>query len=305
MYTLMLYMFGGYILGFLSRSLGIPAIAYLIYHAIFYRAVVGPGFLSEIEFDVYYAIAYLLHAQLGRMMAWALDADHVFRLPNIYTLRDGSEHNGRFVTKVLLYRFGMGIMLACVIAACALPFEYIPFSLSILGCFITFICLVLAHLVFYFVWAFGAPMTMNKSFKRAVCPYRIGAFKQDDRTGQTDITLDATLYIAIYYIITTFAFGCTYLFMPSFWQFWTSLAIFGFFFIFIIVARVSWLRANLSYSKKAHKVTHVHVKRTKEVEFDVNEKERLVRELHKHETTEKAKGSDTSEGETPEDNSQQ
>jgi hypothetical protein len=69
--SILFYAYAGYTIAVETRSIGVAAIAFLLFHPMFYHEIIGIGMMSESEFECYYALAYLMMATLGWLHAWS------------------------------------------------------------------------------------------------------------------------------------------------------------------------------------------------------------------------------------------
>lgn len=269
--TLYFYLVAAFIIGQQARSAGVAAIAFIFYHCEFYRALFGTGWVSEIEYDVYYSLAYVLFAILGWMVSWMLNVESVFNSPQLEDIMrprvgkkavsdacagkepcdqspciegsEGAEKVGSgMLLKATLYRWVMGILVCCMFIATTLPFELFPTDLIWLGWVLSFILLLVAHVIFYFIWAFRFPPALGrKPWKQVAAPYRAGVGTVL-RDTDADLTLDVTLYMMIFFVVTSVVFCVVFITTSTvWWQFYTALIIFGVFFIIFFLGRFTWL----------------------------------------------------------------
>lgn len=248
-------MFGAFIVGLMARSAGAASLAFVIFHFIIIRASIKGVFLlsmSDFAFDVQYATTFVLYGLLGWMLAWALNVRPAFAVyPFEFFLQKGKP--GEETTScrkkmlgALLYRLVMGALTCLMMTATSLPFEmfmmYKP-SLIWVGFCLTFIAFVIVLPIFYFMWAFKRPCSFSKlAWKRAACPYRCGRNGLSYITADDgDMTMDVTLYMMIFYVVTWLAYCLVAILAPGFSSFIIMLIIFGAFFLFFGFARFTWL----------------------------------------------------------------
>lgn len=236
-------MLPGFLMGILSATWGIPMIVFCFFHPVFMRSVFGIGMLTEIEFDTYYTLTMLMHALIGYLFARAL------KLPSVFTMcyvKLGCPTKDEILTpamtwKIFGYRFGMGVLLIMLMTVATLPFELIEVNLIWLGIVLTLILVLIIHVLFFFIYGFRFTKAGGKRtpFKVMTAPY----YHHDPSVtpGQhMDMTIDVMIYMAIYYIPTAVVFMCVVAY-TTFWQFWVSLILFGFYLIFIAIAGLAWL----------------------------------------------------------------
>jgi hypothetical protein len=260
MFSLLFYMCTGYMIGFLTRSWGVPAIVYLLYHFVWYWPVFVKSSITPIgdqDYIVFYTLAYMMHSLLGWVLAIVLDMPNVFFGPRKCKQITCEKHrtckmpgmpNSR---KYMMYRLGMAIIIVLLVAATMLPFELIPISLSWLGVILTFIAMICVHAIFWMAFTSALP---PHPFKEGQAVYLHGA-NSCHHCSSADMTLDVVIYMAIYYLFVIPIFCIVFIVVPTFWQFWTSLILFGPYLAFYIIARYSWLRprgknANTGYESE-------------------------------------------------------
>lgn len=243
MLSLLFYMCWGFITGFLTRSPAIPAVVYILYHFCFWRPILGTGFLSEIEFDVFYSLAFMMHAILGWVLALILAVPTSFvgtkhcPIPCTREPAVCKPKSSRRWIVAYIYRFAMSIITIFLMAAATLPFELIPLWLSWLSIILTVLAILIVHIFFLLMFWTRIPPKKIMDFKAVY----IHGNNSCHECPPHDMAPDVVIYLAIYYIPMILAFCLTFILAPWWWQFWTAFIIFGFYMIFYIIARFAWL----------------------------------------------------------------
>jgi len=252
--TLYFYMIGAFVLGFLCKHPGTATIVYCVYHFLLWRPIIGTGFVSEIDFDVFYTLIFILCAINGWLLCFLLGMPsvfswiaaqyfHYYKSPGDTTL--ATWKSARWA-HVYAYRFGIGILMVCAFLAATLPFELIPMDLIWLGYLLSILCMVVVHVIFYFIWKSNVNRArevnpiQNVSFKTFGAPYLVGV----------DYTFDVIIYIGIYCFVVTVVFCAVFAWANWFWQFWTALILWGVAFIFylimgLVVMKINKVRARM------------------------------------------------------------
>jgi hypothetical protein len=244
MLSLYFYMVAAFILGFTTRSPGKPAIVYILYHEVFYWPIFGTGFVSALDFHVFYALAFLMHAVAGWMLAMVLN------VPSLFSGNDGccNEQKTDKCPKekkipmgylAWIYRLCLGIVVVGLFIVSTLGFELIPLSLMPLGMIVSLVCLLIAHTVFWLAFSnYGKKGKQGIKNRQAIY---VTLFYRAGKWIRSDMTPDVVLYFAIYYIPMTLVFCLVFTWASWWWQFWTAFIIFGFYFIFYLLAGLTWM----------------------------------------------------------------
>lgn len=145
MFDLLPYILVAWHSAFLTRSWCIPVAFYTLVQFCIIRPI-GYGWVSDLHGDIFYTVAFMIFAALGRGMACATKVRGImtrFTSPN--TTPEGWEH---YFMRVL-FKFVLLIVIPMI--AATLPFELIPRHLWF-GFVITLICLCLLDFFFYLMF---------------------------------------------------------------------------------------------------------------------------------------------------------
>ena len=267
MYTLLPYMYAATYLGFVTRSAGWATLIYVMFHFCFWIPVFGVGMVSYLEATTFYSLAFIIHAIVGQTLAWALNAAPlVIGLPipmtpcekhdkmifNPLGVKNEQVRGSKaFGFAVYLYRFALGTIVLLLLCGSAMAFEYIPPFLSWLAIMVTMVGVVFAHLVF---WAAFTKHIAPHAFKELQSPYRVKDSPNMCEMCGSDMTHDIVFYLALYYITTTLVFCIVYILVPFWWQFYTSVILFGAFELFYLLGAVWWMRGGIIPRGNKHKL---------------------------------------------------
>jgi len=249
--TLLPYITAALFLSFTTASVGLPMLIFVVFHFCIWRWSLGTGMLDEVEYDVYYSLAFGMHAIAGYLLAWVLavhpvprgwrrsrlcsdEAAHAAHYPKV-SLKDEkyfTKADSKGVVKVhkswwfagCVYR--TAIMLAsfaCIIGG-IMAFEFLTGSLVWLGLFLA-ITLALVGLVIFFIGLSRLP-AMPFKVLQGVYLY---AKKPENRCilCSEDMTSTVTIYLGIQVIVTILVFGLVSILASTFWQFFIAIVIFG------------------------------------------------------------------------------
>ena len=274
MFTLYFYMALAFILGLTTRSVGVPMIVYALYHCCFYYPLFGTGFVSTEEYLVWYTLAFFLHAILGWELACCLGVPNVFRgrvknckcvphKPEVYPF--GQKPDAKSWIIPFVYRFFMALLVIILMVCSTLAFELISLDLAWVGIIVSLLCIVVVHVIFWLAFTAALPPMWLKQSQAVYlhgqcephCMMQYHKMGEKGKIGMKDInkfdmTIDVTLYMAFYFVGMSLAFCIVFAMVPTFWQFWTSLIIFGVYAVFYLVAHLAWMtnRKNVTGVKK-------------------------------------------------------
>ena len=144
----------------------------------------------------------------------------------------------------------MTIVTVSAFIATTLLYELLPSSLYWLGFTMVPVLLIFASVLFYFVFAFKSPTSMNFGWKRWSAPYR-GA-KAEDKVDKEDcdMTIDVLIQMLLILVPIWLVFGLVTYLVPSFWQFYTIVILFGAGVVYFTIARWVWFNAGARLRKK-------------------------------------------------------
>ena len=249
MFTLFPYLCCGFYLGFVTRSVGLPVLAYVLYHFCFWRPLFGTGAIDETAFDAYYTIAYTMHAIAGFTLAWSLNVPKlmlghnrplVVCDPHSKVISKQSTRTRNAVDiAVCAYRGVLGSVLLLCIYGATMIFEFIPLDLVYLSIVIV---LVAFGIILVLFWLCFTNRLAPHNFKLRQAIY----FFPDKRCNYccTDMTGDCAVYMAFYFVATTIVFCLVTALVPagSVWtQYYTAYLLFAVAEIFFGVCRF-WVR---------------------------------------------------------------
>lgn len=245
---------------FLTRSPAKAMAIYLIFQFAFLMPLFGTGFLTILEFCTYYTIAVFVATIDGWLLALVMNVPSVFMNRRIdfgdcgcciddkcqkpIKAKISRTENGARGMKwgAFIYRVAFGSLIIMLFAVATLSYELIPAPVQWVGMLISILCLVVIHVIFYFVFRYTPPgkpaVERMRVFKSLQAVYLTKML--DGKYA--DMTLDVVLYLAIFYVPMTLAFCCTSMWAPWWWQFWTCLIIFAFYFVLFIIAGLTWLK---------------------------------------------------------------
>jgi hypothetical protein len=242
MFTLFPYLCTGFFLGFTTRSVGLSTLIFCCAHFLILRPLLGTGLVTEIEYDVFYTMAYIMHAIVGFTLAWGLNVPPLVmgtRRQNRPCTAHTSTANRALANAIplYLYRGVLGFVVFALIVGGTMAFEFIPLFLAWLGIIVAFVVIALAIVIFFF------------AFRKAGFPRQLklrqAIYLMADQACFhccTDMTLDILLYMLIYYVVATAVFCAMFVALPWWWQFYTALILFVAFEILFIVGGFSWMR---------------------------------------------------------------
>ena len=235
MLTLLPYICSAVYLGFVTRSVALPVLAYMLYHFCFYLPVFGTGLVSELEFGTYYTLAFAMHALVGYVLAWGLNVPPLLMGPKFH----GSctvacpehqkiiKHHRAESILPYLYRGAMSMIVFMLIIGATLFFEFLPISLWWLWFIIALVVVGAAFVVFFFAFTRrGPPMWLK--YRQAVYIHKNN--KQCVYCWD-DMTAEVVIWLVMFYIVSIPLFCVLFAVVPSFWQFYIACITFGVFFL--------------------------------------------------------------------------
>jgi len=214
-FSMLFYDLSAFVITLYARSPFHGYFALVVFHWMFYKAAFGLGPLSNLEYDLYYPLAFTVWTLAGVVFNWTFK--HCSLLSRVL---NKSKVTGN-VAEYAVRMYASLLLLLCV----ALPYELIPhFSGGIVSLTLAPVACICGHFLISKFRVFQADE---------------GGFGQSPQPPK-DLSMAFFMYVFGVFFVSVIVFWLLTDF-TAFWQFYTSLILGGVCLLFFVAARFLWM----------------------------------------------------------------